>query len=282
MVSGANRRLLYRRAVPRFVYEHRGVCPICEAPATFSASNPWFRDHLVCPSCGSIPRERALAVVLNSQFPGWRAMAIHESSPAQRGISVKLARDCADYTATQFFPDEPLGATVRGFRNENLEHQTFGDAAFDLVISLDVMEHVNEPQAVLSEVWRTLRPNGAYIFTTPTFKDLTNTQRWARYLPNGGTEFLVEPPEYHGNPISDKGSLVTYHYGYDLPELIAQWAPFATTVHRFHDPKHGILGEFTEVYVCVKEPRSDADPATERRSWGRLRRPSVWPKRASR
>ena len=37
----------------------------------------------------------------------------------------------ANYTATQFFKDEPLGSIVKEFRNEDLEQQTFDDDSFD-------------------------------------------------------------------------------------------------------------------------------------------------------
>ena len=59
---------------------------------------------------------------------------------------------------------------MQGFRNEDLEALTFPDASFDLTVTLDVMEHVNQPDVVLREVARTLRPGGAYLFTVPTYK----------------------------------------------------------------------------------------------------------------
>ena len=47
-----------------FVYEHYGYCPICVAPTRFSARYAWLRDHYLCDRCGSIPRQRALTLVL--------------------------------------------------------------------------------------------------------------------------------------------------------------------------------------------------------------------------
>jgi SAM-dependent methyltransferase len=235
---------------PPIVYDHQGHCPVCAAPARFTATGHWYRDLLVCAGCGSIPRERALALVLERRFPGWRNMAIHESSPADRGISARLAREAPGYVGTQYFPGEAPGATVRGFRNETLEALTFPDAAFDLTVTLDVMEHVNQPDVVLREVRRTLRPGGAYLFTVPTYKEKLTTERRAHYRPDGSVEHMAEP-EYHGNPVSDAGSLVTFHYGYDFAELIHAWSGFDVEVTRFHDPRHGVIGEFTEVYVAT-------------------------------
>jgi SAM-dependent methyltransferase len=234
-----------------FVYDRAGVCPICEAPVRFQARQAWFRDFLHCSGCGSIPRERALALALERRFPGWRGFAIHESSPAERGISAKLARDCPGYVASQFFPGAAPGEMVRGFRNENLEALSFADATFDLTITLDVMEHVNQPDQVLREVARTLKPGGAYLFTVPTYKERVTSERRAHYLPDGGVELMAEA-EYHGNPVDDAGSLVTFHYGYDFAGLISAWSGLDVEVMRFHDHHHGVIGDFTEVYLATR------------------------------
>ncbi|MBS0384056.1 MAG: class I SAM-dependent methyltransferase, partial [Proteobacteria bacterium] len=167
------------------------------------------------------------------------------------GVSRKLALECARYTATQYFPTLTPGAMRNGVRNENLERQTFADESFDLVVTLDVMEHVNEPEMCFREIWRTLRPGGAYLFAVPTYKENIVSERAARFLPDGTVEHYREP-EYHGNPVDPRGSLLTFRYGYDLPELIRSWAPFDTRVHRFHDHRHGIIGDFTEIYVCTR------------------------------
>ena len=234
-----------------FVYDRAGFCPICARAARFQAKNPWYRDHLFCSGCGSIPRERALALVLERRFPGWRRFAIHESSPAERGVSSKLARECPGYIASQYFPGTAPGATVRGFRNENLEALSFPDASFDLTVSLDVMEHVNQPDVVLREVRRTLKTGGAYLFTVPTYKQRVTSERRAHYKPDGTVEHMAEP-EYHGNPVDDAGSLVTFHYGYDFAELASAWSGLDVEVTRFHDPFHGVIGEFTEVYLATR------------------------------
>ncbi len=43
----------------------------------------------------------------------------------------------------------------------------FPDAEFDLVVSVEVMEHVHDLRAYLADVFRLLRPGGAFVWTTP-------------------------------------------------------------------------------------------------------------------
>jgi SAM-dependent methyltransferase len=241
------------------IYRRNGYCPVCEKAAVFSAEFDWYRDHLRCETCGSIPRERAAALVLSRHRGNWRDLAIHESSPEPRGISLKLQRECTRYTASNLFPGRALGVVVDGFRNENLEAQTFESASFDVVVAMDVLEHVNRPDDALAEIARTLKPGGCLIFTAPTYKDRVTSERRARYLEDGTVEHLAEP-EYHGNPISDKGSLVTFHYGYDLARAAFEWSGLDVEVSRFHDHHMGLIGEFTEVYVATKNLEGDRPP----------------------
>ena len=231
----------------------QGHCPICEQATTFQARYGWFRDHLICTSCpgGSIPRERALMQTIRQLMPDWRERRIHESSPASRGASIVLGRDCADYVATQYFPDVARGGMKGGFRCEDLEHQTFADDSFDLVVTQDVMEHVFYPEKAHREIWRTLKTGGLHIHTTPIFKDRVTTERRAWLSADGSIGHLGEP-EYHGNPVDPQGSLVTFHYGYDIGELIAAWAPFDVEIRRYNQRSTGIVAEFSEVIICRK------------------------------
>lgn len=239
-----------------FLLEYDGFCPICSRNSTFRATGNWLRGTLLCQSCpnGSVPRERALALVLEESFPEWRSMAIHECSPIERGISIKLHREAKNLVRTQFYPGVPLGEVYKGFRNEDLQKQTFSDNQFDLFISLDVFEHIPEPVPALREVFRTLKPGGSMLCTWPVRKAQVAAMEYrAKLKPDGSFEHLKEP-EYHGNPVDPKGgSLVTVDYGYDVHKLVAD-ANFDTRVYRFADKRHGILGEYTEVFLCKKSP----------------------------
>ena len=51
-----------------FYFSHKGYCPCCDKKVVFYSENPWLRDYFICSHCFSIPRERALIVILEKYF----------------------------------------------------------------------------------------------------------------------------------------------------------------------------------------------------------------------
>lgn len=236
-----------------FFLECEGTCPCCDRQTVFRSRYDWLRDHLLCEHCQCIPRERAIMLVIERWYPAWRDLRIHESSPGGRGASIKLGRQARDYTGTHFHPAVALGQTIPGtpWTCEDLERQTFPDESFDLVISQDVFEHILDPAAAFREVARTLRPGGAHIFTTPLVNKHQPSQVWADRGPDGAIVYHHEP-EYHGNPIDAKGSLVTMHWGYNITEHIHAACGLPTTIVQIDDLSHGIRAEYIEVCITRK------------------------------
>ena len=242
------------------ILKNSGYCPVCSRDVTFVARDAWLRDHYRCSNCGSIPRERALMVVIDRYFPDWRTLTIHESSPLNRGASKRLAQDCPRYIPSQFFPGIEPGSRVGEVRCENLEALTFPDASVDLHVTQDVLEHVYHPSKVFKELVRTLKPGGAHVFTTPLVNKDKPSKLRARIGEDGQVSHL-EPPVYHGNPISDKGSLVTVDWGYDICRTVFESSGLFTHLVHIDDLSMGIRAEYIEVLVTLKPgTEAGADP----------------------
>jgi SAM-dependent methyltransferase len=228
----------------------RGYCCICEAQVTFETHGEWLRDQYLCQGCGTIPRNRALVHVLNIVAPNWRDGDVHESSPGSR----HLADKCERYSYSFFFEDTAPGSTKLGNPCQNLEALTFPDGSFDTFITQDVLEHVFHPETALAEISRVLRPGGVHVFTAPKHKSLPQSRRRASLVDGKVVHHL--PEEYHGNPISAKGALVTWDYGVDFDDLVQTWSGYSTSNHTIRDRTLGIDGEFLDVFVMRKDERN--------------------------
>lgn len=230
---------------------NRGYCPTCTQEVIFIAKGSWLRDNYLCACCGSKPRERALMRALEIYFPNWASMVIHESSPIDRGASVRLKRECASYIPSQLFPDVGPGSFKNGVRCENLEALTFADESIDVHITQDVMEHVFAPSAVFREIARTLKPGGAHVFTVPIVNKHNPSKIRAKIAADGRVVHL-EPAQHHGNPLSKDGALVTVDWGFDICRHIFDSCGLFTHVLYQDDQSRGIRAEYIEVLITIK------------------------------
>ena len=224
-----------------------GFCVCCRSETFFRIDGTYLRSHYRCSRCESVPRFRHIVHILDRIAPDWTLRKkIHESSP---GLSF-VQQQASDYGFSHFLPDQMLGSVVNGIRSEDLESLTFGNATFDLFITQDVLEHVFDPARALSEIMRVVRPGGAHVFTAPKHEKLLVSRPRARKA-GEGIEHLM-PAEYHGNPVGDHRSLVTWDYGADFETLISVWTGCPVTTYVTRDPALGLDGQYPEVFVVRK------------------------------
>ena len=127
-----------------------------------------------------------------------------------------------------------------GLRNEDLTATTWPDARFDVVLSLDVLEHVPSSSAAFAECFRILRPGGALVWAAPFAFDDEGRLRDANviraYVGADGALVHVSEPEYHGNPVDREHGALCFRYfglevldqlraaGFERPELVFYWS----------------------------------------------------------
>ncbi len=227
-----------------------GYNPVFEKKTIFIKYSPWLRDHYVCIRNGTIPRERALVNAVNKFCPTWENLTIHESSPGGESSNY-IASKAKNYIGSQYFPNVTSGQYVNNFRCENLEKMSFEDNSIDLMITQDVFEHVMHPEKAFAEIARILKPGGMHIFTMPWYPALQKTRQRAKVNALGKIEYL-EVPIYHGNPVDEKGSLVTFDWGLDFTDFIYTNSGLTTTIYLEKNSKLGLDADFLEVFISKK------------------------------
>lgn len=188
---------------------------------------------------------RSFIFVLETEFPDWRNLVIHESSPSGP-VTTKLSRNCSQYSISYFFDNTPLGTVQGGKRCENLESLTFDNGVFDLFITQDVFEHVLNPEDAFKEIARVLKPGGAHVFTVPW---IASRKTESRVMIEDGKIQTIKDPEYHGSPTDPDGCLVITEWGSDMADMIYDVSGLKTKVFSPKDQELGIVGKGLEVFV---------------------------------
>jgi len=97
----------------------------------------------------------------------------------------------------------------------------YPDSSFDLIICLDVLEHVDDAENVLLEMYRTLKPGGAVLTTVPNrraFRDPHYHLPAINWLPEAAADWIIERSGHgkSGGPLQDRqehSELNTYTWG---------------------------------------------------------------------
>ena len=237
---------------------HKGSCPVCQQESIFRAHTNTIDsyNHLRCITCNSAPRDRALRMLLDEHAPDWRKGHVHESSPSNDCIKSNVQ----NYSASQFYTDRPLGSMVNGFGNENLEDMTFSDNTFDVIVAVDVVEHVFHPDRMVKEMLRVVKPGGIALFTTVPNYSLEQCRPRATVDENTGRITELSPPIYHGNPIAD-GALMTWDFGRDFNARIEEWAGCKLIHWSQADTQHGVIpGGIPHIYLLKKPEKGNSPP----------------------
>jgi SAM-dependent methyltransferase len=131
-------------------------------------SNP---NQFECPRCGAHDRERHLLLYLRASglLDDMRGKSILHFAPEKRLSGLMRAAQPAQYLRCDLYPQS---ADVRCVDMLNME---FAPNTFDVVIANHVLEHVDDVDKALSEVWRVLKPGGCAILQTPYGSKLRRT-----------------------------------------------------------------------------------------------------------
>jgi SAM-dependent methyltransferase len=259
-------------------YELEGFCIACESKSHLLVDKlygsqqlecgwlPNWRERLVCPSCELNNRQRAMIHVLKQAMAGRNEgedtlalYAMEQVTSFFTWLKANLPFECvgSEYLGEETNNDDPFhharsgtGHPQSSIRHENAEALSFKANRFDFVVSNDVMEHVNEPRAVIAEMMRVLKPRGELFLSIPFCQDRARSERRATAV--GGKLKHYLPEQYHGNPLSPKGSLVFYDFGWDFLTWLRTAGFRKVRMCLYWSDRYGYLGDPQFYFHAVK------------------------------
>jgi len=227
----AQRRASERRMCSR-KYQ-RGFCAYCRRGVAFQVNmglymdeGPNLREGMVCCLCGLGNRLRLIYKGIEDHCCGPAGLACRRIYVAERitRFFARLARRIPDLAGSEYLSPALASGEIRYHRrsrktimHQDLQRTSFPDNYFDIVVHGDVLEHVVHYREVLCEILRILAPGGCTIFSVPFYHRQHHHNIHAVIKENGEISHY-SPPEIHGNPIDDAGSLVFQTFGWRLLE----------------------------------------------------------------
>ncbi|MCE9631738.1 MAG: class I SAM-dependent methyltransferase [Planctomycetia bacterium] len=239
-----------------------GYCVVCGrqdnlvvssmySPGNFPDGRPIpnWREHLNC-SCGLTNRLRATLHVMQQHMPPGRSDRIYLTEQATP-LFTWFAQRYENVSGSEYFgPDQTGGATVKGFRHEDIQNLSFPDKSFDLIISLEVLEHVPFPDSAFRELRRCLRDDGAALITAPFKNTDAHDEIRARLTEKGEIEHFM-PPEYHGNPVDLQGGALCFRYfGWDVLDRLKGAGFSRAEVVFYWSRRFGYLGNTNAIILA--------------------------------
>ena len=212
ILGPAARQIAYSIATLRKIGGvHPRICPICGFSGRFSAFGDPPRWDAKCPACGSLERQRLLALFLEDRPDAIHGRVVHF---APEDSIVGLIRRLGQQYQSADLHRKDCDLIL------NLERLDLPDGSVDVFVASHVLEHVDDRKA-LSELYRCLQPGGMVIVMVPiveawrtSYENSAITSEKDRNLHFGQFDHV----RYYGADLRDR----IRSAGFDLEEFSPQ------------------------------------------------------------
>ncbi len=200
-------------------------------------------------------RSRAvLDIIAASPFAKARQLSRIYCAEALSPLAMELRGCYPRCICSQYMPDPQAQHENYPIQHQDLMGLTLPSESFDIVVSIEVLEHIWDLPQALREQARVLRPGGVMLATFPFGWTEQETLQKA-VLDRGKVRHLVAEPEYHGDSMRADGILVYQIPGWDIVDT-ARAAGFKRAAFTYYSTAtggiigHDLLGQF--VFVAYK------------------------------
>ncbi|MDD3242506.1 MAG: glycoside hydrolase family 99-like domain-containing protein [Eubacteriales bacterium] len=212
-------------------------CAVCGAHEGFVLEmGATLKREAKCANCGAALRSSDLLGALSASFCGsikpigevWEQLADRVIvNAAAAGAVHDALKALPHYHCFEYMDGVQPGQYENGVQCNDLQALTFPDAFCDILITEDVLEHVQNVNAALGEIKRVLKPGGLFLFTVPLQESQPTKARPADH------------PYHHVDPLRPQGIPVLWDWGSDLPQILAEHGLQAAVLqsHVFYRPE---------------------------------------------
>lgn len=143
------------------------------------------------------------------EFPDSARVKVLDLGAGPGAFSLRLKRMGFDVEAADIFPENFEVPDVKCHRVHADRPFSLPDETYDVVVSIEVIEHLQDQFNYAREINRILKPGGRLILTTP---NIINMASRLRYFLTGFYSLVVKPiNEFKGTKLHDHIGPLTYY-----------------------------------------------------------------------
>jgi hypothetical protein len=174
-----------------------------------------WRERVVCPVTQLNNRLRSCVHLLDfelSPYPGSRIYITEQVTSLYSFLKGRFP----GITGSEYLGDDlRSGDQKNGIRHEDMTKLSFANEYFDFYLTFECFEHIPSYGKAITEAHRTLKPGGIFLGSFPF--DINAPENLIRAkLDDAGNIIYLTEPEYHGDPVNEKGILCYTVFGWEI------------------------------------------------------------------
>ncbi|WP_027383657.1 methyltransferase domain-containing protein [Epilithonimonas caeni] len=152
----------FRKIIYLYYIGNSYHCPICDKSFRKFLLNQ--RGEKLCPSCGSMPRDRRLFSEFKKEYSGKNVIKLLDFSPSR-----SLYRRLKKSKNIQYFPTDLSTDFIAEYQYD-ITDIPVEEGFFDYIFCYHILEHIENDAKAMSELYRVLKDDGKVFVQTP-FKE---------------------------------------------------------------------------------------------------------------
>lgn len=210
-----------------------------------------WRERVCCPETHFNNRMRATFHLFDIEMAPYSDIKLYITEQITP-IYTYFANKFPNTVGSEFLGEQlPFGSVNKdGVRNETLCALSFPDQSFDTLISLDVLEHIPDYEQAFKECARVLKDGGKMMWSVPFIPN--SPTNLVRAKIKRGEVVHIQPPEYHGDPLSGDGVLCFQHFGWQMLDQMRSAGFSDAYALCYHSTEFGYLGGEQFMFVAIK------------------------------
>ncbi len=180
-----------------------------------------WRERLICPVTGLNNRLRGSAHLMDFELSPYPESSIYITEQVTP-LFLFLKNKFSDIMGSEYLGDNLLPGTIQSnIRHEDMTRLSFNNESKDYYLSFECFEHIPFYKNAITEVYRVLKPGGTFLGSFPFDINRYDNLVKATMDESGCITYLTEP-EYHGDPVNEKGILCFTIFGWEILDEFRQ------------------------------------------------------------